>query len=253
MIYSIAIVVLLCVVVALLALLVHKTLRIHEATFTLLDHAEVTRAEAGSLFAQLQALSALERLLTLDLPLPPMRGWAASPDFLYFLARRILETKPKIVVECSSGVSTVVAARCLQKIGSGHVYSLEHETLYADKTRGLLLEYGLQSWATVLDAPLSVRPGSTPWYSLDALPSDLPPIDLLVVDGPPVATAPMARYPALPRLIDRMAPLFAVLVDDADRADEVAMLERWLREFPNLKSTRIPAEKGMALVERTLP
>lgn len=250
MFYSSTIVVLLCAVLALLALLLHKVLRIHAASFELLAHAEVTRAEAQSLFAQLQALSALERLLGLDLPLPPMRGWAGSPDFLLFLARRMLETKPNVVVECSSGVSTVVAARCLQRMGVGHVYSLEHDAAYAEKTRRLLGEYGLQSWATVLDAPLTTQPGSTPWYADGVLPADLSPIDLLVVDGPPAATAPMARYPALPRLIDRMAPAFAILVDDADRADERAMLERWRREIPGIQLTRIAAEKGLALVQR---
>lgn len=231
------------------ALLFHKLRRIHLATFELADHAVNTRRETESLFAQIQALLALERILSLRQPLPPVRGWAGSPDFLLALAERVFATKPMTVVECSSGVSTVVAARCLQQLGSGHVYSLEHDEAYAEKTRALLAQHGLSEWATVLAAPLQLGSEGTPWYQDAVLPAALPPIDLLVVDGPPATTATQARYPALPRLRPRMATRFALMLDDADRPDELAIVQRWRDQFPGLKVSRPPCEKGLAVLE----
>jgi tRNA A58 N-methylase Trm61 len=94
---------------------------------------------------------------------------------LLAVAERILQTKPFTIVECSSGVSTVVAARCCQLVGHGHVFSLEHEAEYAEKTRQQLVKHGLEQWATVFHSPLVSVGDGRRWYSDDVLPADLPP------------------------------------------------------------------------------
>ena len=230
-------------------LLLHKVRKIHIATFRLLADSDATRRESRVLFAQLQALAALERRLALPKALPPMRGWAGSPDFLLNLADELLEQRPQTVLECSSGVSTIVAARCMQLNGRGHVYSLEHDSEYTEKTRVLLQRHGLSEWATVFHAPLSSNEGS-PWYSLSALPADLPPAQVLVVDGPPAAVAPLARYPALPNLLPRLDRTFTVFMDDADREAEVQIVTKWQQEIPGLQLTRVPCEKGLAVLRK---
>lgn len=236
---------------AILALLLHKVRAIHLATYRLLDDADSTRREVETLFVQLQALAALERRLDLAGPLPPLRGWAGSPDFLLAVWEQIQRQRPQTVVECSSGASTLVIARALQQAGGGHVWSLEHEPIFASRTRELLQRHGLDGWATVLDAPLQTTHTSTPWYREEALPVDLPPVDLLVIDGPPGAVAPMARAPALERMLPRMAPSWVLLADDADRPDEAEMVEQWCARVAQLKLTRLPAEKGLVRLEMT--
>lgn len=221
-------------------LALHKVRKIHLATYELQSAAKETR----SLFSQLQALSALERTLALEKPLPPLRGWAGSPDFLLIVAKAILSKKPKIVFECSSGTSTLVIARCLQLNGNGHLHSLEHDSTYAEKTRSLLEENDLSSWATVIHAPLSTANTSTPWYSECFIPSDIKNIDLLIVDGPPSTVAPMARFPALPRLIDKLSKDALIIVDDTDRDDDSRMLKRWLELYPRMVATDCSCEKG---------
>jgi hypothetical protein len=232
-------------VIAVFLLLLHKVRRIHIASLQIAESVAITRQETVNLFGQIQALLALQRRLALPEALPPMRGWAGSPDFLLHVAEEVLGGEIACVVECSSGVSTLVVARCLQLNGSGHVYSLEHLPEYADRTRHLLARYGLSDWATVFDAPLESRRGETPRYQEDAIPADLPLADLLIVDGPPGSTAPLARAPALFRLYSRMAPKFSVLIDDADRPDEIEMVRRWTVQWPRLQATEIPAEKGL--------
>lgn len=226
----------------------YKIRKIHLATYSLREDVAETRRETETLFAQIQALNALERKLGLSQALPAMRGWAGSPDFLLAVADSVLERQPNCVMECSSGVSTLVVARCLQLNGKGHVYSLEHDLEYANKSRNLLERYGLRDWATVIDAPLKTIEGNSPWYDEQAIPNDLSQIEMLIVDGPPASTAPLARLPALPKLIHRMSNHFTVILDDADRKDEAEIIKKWMEQFPQLTSRYLFCEKGMVLL-----
>ena len=136
------------------------------------------------------------------------------------------------------------------------VHSLEHDPVFAAKTRALLEQFDVNAWATVIDAPLVSRESSSPWYSLDGLPKALTTIDALVVDGPPASGAPLARYPALPRFADKMSAGAIVIVDDAQRPDETRMLQKWATEFPEFKQSDLYCEKGCILLQRsalTLP
>lgn len=210
----------------------------------------IKESRAGAIndhFKQIEALIALYYRLRPKIPLPAMRGWAASPDFLAVIADQIMESRPRVIVECSSGVSTVVAARCVQLSGVGHVFSLEHDPLFAAKTRHLLEQQGLSAFATVVDAPLieiSLPGWRGPWYDDAQLQLPAPP-DMLIVDGPPYSSAPLARYPALPRLIGLSRRPVVVLLDDADRPDEALAGRLWLEQFPTLRPLDLPAcEKG---------
>lgn len=86
----------------------------------------------------------------------------------------------------------------------------------------------------MLDAPLQAKATDTPWHSEGSMPAGLPPIDLLIVDGPPSGVARLARFPALPRLMPRMASGAVAMVDDADREDERKMVVRWREIYPPL-------------------
>jgi predicted O-methyltransferase YrrM len=195
--------------------------------------------------------------------LPATRGWAASPDFLMELVSHARAAGPLTVLECSSGVSTLVLARCLQLNGGGKVFSLEHDAAYAEQTRRQLRRHGLGAWAVVLDAPLQQHAlgGDTwPWYAIDGLAQALGnqmdtamEIDMLVIDGPPQAVRALARYPAGPLLFPRLRIGAAVFLDDAARLGEQAILARWKAEFPMFHQTSRPCEKGCAVLTRHGP
>lgn len=253
MVFLVMAIILLAILLVAIYLQQRKIARIDRATWELpkrLDD-KINQAELR-LYRQIEALNALNTLIHPAMPLPPLRDWAGSPDFLLELARRIVLKRPAVIVECGSGASTVVAARCCQLNGSGHVYSLEHGPGFADATRESVHEQGLGDWATVIHAPVetvSLFGVDYPWYALRDLP-DLS-IDLLVVDGPPVTLGPVARYPAGPMLFPRLSANAAVLVDDADRAGEQQIAQRWQEEFPALKMRRVAAEKGLVILEQT--
>ena len=227
----------------------HKVRLMH---ILLHDAKDQSHADHTLLFRQMEALQGLHVELDLKNSLPPTRGWAASPDFLLELARHVRTAQPLTVLECSSGTSTLVLARCLQLNGTGKVYSLEHDAHFAHQTRMQLRRHGLEDWAVVLDAPLrshQLEGESWPWYDDSALPAGLP-IDLLVIDGPPQATRKLARYPAGPLLFPRLSTGASVFLDDAGRADEQAILQRWQAAFAELQRSARECEKGCAVLSR---
>lgn len=234
-----------------LAWLLHKTRHMHLLLHTLQNRAGSAPAQ---LYRQLEALAGLQQELQLVHSLPPTRDWAASPDFLLALVRQVQASRPRTVLECSSGASTVVLARCLQQLGAGRVLSLEHDAHYAAQTRRELARHGLSDWAQVIDAPLCTHcldGENWPWYDLSGLPSELLAdtcVDLLVIDGPPQATRRLARYPAGPLLFALLAAGASVYLDDAARADEQAILRRWQAAFPQLQLSMLACEKGCAVM-----
>lgn len=227
----------------------YKVRKVHIATFDIVDKIINIQRETGALYDQIVAYQELNKILSFRRPLPPLRGWAASPDFLLVVAQHAIKYQPNNIVECSSGSSTITLARCCEINGIGHVYSLEHDSEYAEATRVQLKEQGLENWATVIDAPLVAynELNGQYWYSLEQL-AIQGPIDLLVVDGPPRDTALLARYPSLPMLSNRMSPKTTIFLDDADREEETATLKRWESENSAIKYKKIHCEKGCACV-----
>lgn len=159
------------------------------------------------------------------------------------------------IVEVGSGYSTLLVARRLTDRGRGHVTSLDHLEEFADRTRGWLRDRGTDERATVVHAPIvdhEIGGETYPWYDLEAAAEHLPDrIDLLVVDGPPGELGRRARWPAVPLLLDRLAPDASVLLDDGDRADETRIAYSWrdlldseIRYFPGGKGGWVLTRRG---------
>lgn len=185
----------------------------------------------------------LDRLLGAG---PPIESdaWSLAPAALEALLEE-LDRGCREVVECGSGVSTIVIARRLRELGGGSLHSLEHDPAWARLTRARLAAEGLDRLATVVEAPLEAHPLAQPgcrWYrreALSALPSSG--IELLLVDGPPAGEpeAERSRYPALPELAPRLAAGATVILDDAERPGEAWTLARWAEELgPTLEPAR---------------
>jgi predicted O-methyltransferase YrrM len=156
-----------------------------------------------------------------------------------------------VILECGSGVSTIVLARCCELNKAGHVYSLEHLPGYAETTRSELIRQELGHRADVLEAPLVPHElgGATwSWYSLEKLP-DVE-VDMLVVDGPPRDTGPLARYPAGPLLLPRLRAGAVAFLDDGHEDHVQGALARWARETAGLSTEMVDCEKGCVIVRR---
>lgn len=166
-------------------------------------------------------------------PLPAGNSWALSSDLLVYLVRKILREQPQTMVELGSGLSTVVMGSAMKSVG-GQLISVEADPAYLDKTRIMVADAGLDGHVTLIHAPLEAFDAHHVWYSKDKL-GHLVSIDLLLVDGPPATTCHFARYPALPFFSTRLNHSAAVILDDAARADEQQVIQRWKNEYPGLK------------------
>lgn len=189
-------------------------------------------------FRQFESLLGLYKDLGFQKSLPPTRGWAGSPDFLQALAEIILKKRPALVVECSSGVSTLIVARCLQLVSNGRVVSLDHDLKYANKTIENVKAQGLVDYAQVIHAPLQRQTiGHDDWLWYDRRQwEQLDGIDVIVIDGPPMGVNSLARYPAGPNLFVKLNKGGIVILDDASRDDEKEIVKRWLVEYAGMFS-----------------
>jgi predicted O-methyltransferase YrrM len=209
-------------------------------------------------YRQVESLFSVFSLIKPSRPIPAMRGWAVSPDFVHATLALIYEQQPQVIAEVGCGVSTLLSAYCLEQIGSGHIISLEGDRTYAQQCRQQLAQHQLQHRVTVVDAPLTsvqLEGQSWLWYDPNAFKEQLaalPPIDLLVVDGPQRHYGPQVRYPALPVLLSYLSDRAVIILDDADREGEQEVVRLWQNKLGSLRVETSPTtEKGIAILRRT--
>jgi predicted O-methyltransferase YrrM len=204
-------------------------------------------------YRQIEGLFVVYRNLAPDHPLPAFRGWAVSPDLAAHLVRVVHETRPGLVVEVGSGLSTLLVGLTLRRLGGGRVLGLEHDPAYAEATAKLLARFDVAAFAEVVHAPLmnyDIEGTTWRWYDLAGIEVERP-IDLLVVNGPPRSTGPLARYPAVPLLAPHLAPGAVVILDDTHRPDESEIAARWASRFSDLTLEFLDFEKGAAQLRRS--
>jgi predicted O-methyltransferase YrrM len=200
------------------------------------------KSELGNVYHQFEAVEQLLPLLKLSAPLPPSRGWAASPDFLLTLAHVTKRVKPRLTVELGSGISTLVLA----KSGAKKIVSLDHSVEFGTQTREMLLSHGVRG-VEIRIHELETYPRGYKWYAKSTY-KNLAKIDLLVIDGPPSSTNPDARYPAFEHLIPLLSPKATVVLDDVYRDEERKLVDAIAKALPNHVLTILSHEKGTAVI-----
>lgn len=177
-----------------------------------------------------------QRYPQVKLPMPNTGGFAIDAQALAHLLTVVEERSPKKILELGSGTSTIWLGYLSQSYG-GKVVSLDHLEHYLHLTRSAVGRHELNDVIETRLAPLESTQcdgREFNWYAAAAM-TDLSEIDMLLVDGPPAATGPEARYPSLPMLIDRLAPQATVILDDAHRDDEAGIVDAWLDAYPDFK------------------
>lgn len=203
-------------------------------------------------FKQMESLLSLFFTIRPEYPMPTTRGFAASPDLLKKISETVLNRKPGLVVEASSGVSTLMIAYCLKRIGSGKVIALEHDEKYASISAELIRTHGLDDIAEVVHAPLrevEIDGKKWLWYDTGKLEAENRTIDILIVDGPPNNVQDHARFPALPVLFDKLTTESLIILDDVKRKDEQQTISMWKKSFRFKSLDFLNFEKGAAIIE----
>lgn len=152
-------------------------------------------------------------------------GWSALDDYLVACIRAAL-TVDGPVLECGSGLSTILLGAIAQRRGQTH-WALEHVPQWASRVQAELDRFGIRA-ATVCMKPLKGY-GEIVWYDppLAQLPDAF---SLVVCDGPPGTTAG-GRYGLVPVMKARLKPGCILLLDDAAREEERNVARRWQAEL----------------------
>lgn len=206
-----------------------------------------------SVVKQVSAILGLYYRFRPSAPFPPFGGWAIGGECAHVLVELILESKPHVVFEAGSGLSTLLIAHALEEVGGeGRVISLEHDSSWYQKSVEMIAEHGLSHRSEIHLASLvetEIGEENFRWYDLTdvVLPEQ---IDFVFVDGPPEATGNLARYPVLPLIYSRLAPGATMLMDDARRQGEMEAIERWRHEFEGLDVQILDDSKGTAVIKR---
>jgi predicted O-methyltransferase YrrM len=153
-------------------------------------------------------------------------SWSAEPELLSTCIRQTVHTRESIL-ECGSGLSTIILGAVAQQIGK-KVWALEHMPEWADRVSQHLSVLGIDS-VQICVAPLSSY-GEFDWYELPPEVKDQR-FDFVLCDGPPSNTLG-GRYGLVPLLRPYLMGGCVILLDDAERESEQQIASRWADELP---------------------
>jgi len=150
-------------------------------------------------------------------------GWSADLVYIQQMARRAATVEGPIL-ECGSGLTTLVLGLVAGRRGVP-VWSMEHHAEWHARMASVLARLRLSTDLRLV--PMNDY-GEYTWYAppREEMPTDFA---LVICDGPPGDT-PGGRYGLLPVMREHLAPGAVVLLDDASRPEEVAVLRRWGEE-----------------------
>lgn len=203
---------------------------------------DLLRRELANSARQIESHANLQAFFAGQALMPELHGWPVSPDLAVHLVRLLTTMSFDGVVEFGSGSSTVLLARALRHKSvqrPARQIAFEHLAFFRSQTLALLREAGLDHSARVVLAPLKSQPlrdGPALYYDCDEalaelsreLSADCPTRLLVLVDGPPANTGPLARLPALEMLLRHFSNSeIVLLLDDFRREDEREVARRW--------------------------
>lgn len=152
-------------------------------------------------------------------------GFRAVGGYLEEVTRWAAEARGP-VLEIGSGLTTLIIGSVAGRRGLP-VWTLEHHPEFFRNTEATLKRYSLNNVHLTL-APLRDY-GDFYWYDppINELPRDF---SLIVADGPP-GDVKGGRFGLLPVLRSHFASGAVVLLDDAERPQEKAVLQKWASEY----------------------
>lgn len=209
---------------------------------------------------QLEAYIGIQKYV--DMPLN-LHGWPISPDIALFMAQQIEMNEYDLILEFGSGTSTLLFASIVKNLKEKNdrktkVIALDHHEKYYTQTKDQLDAYKLNKFAKVKHAPLITYidlKDKYKYYDCEAVFEQLALKEkynkiFVLVDGPPGATGPLARVPALSHLLKFFSNKEIHLVlDDYHRDEEQTIANKWedILEKKNIEfdSETITSEKGL--------
>lgn len=161
--------------------------------------------------------------------IPPLRGFAISPDTALFLLDLLEEHRPTSILELGSGFSSVIFAHYAKEAGARFV-SIDSDPKFAANTAALVQRWGLaDTFNLVISEIVEQRDGndSRPYYDPASINPDAR-FDFVFVDGPAGKYGPTARQGLFPFFERFLNPGCLIVCDDYSRPGERQTVANWI-------------------------
>lgn len=158
------------------------------------------------------------------LPFSKYTNYALNKQSLLYLENFIIENNIKNIIECGSGLSTLLFSQLNLK----NVLSLEHDEYWFNFTKKELIKLN-----TLNNIDLKLCRMNNNWFDLTNV--NIFKADLILIDSPPGNLIKNSRYPALEKLQESISENTYIILDDFFRKDEKETVSIWLKEYSNLK------------------
>lgn len=107
----------------------------------------------------------INEIIQPKIPLPFQKPWAVLPDFINMLLQLVEESKPSTIVECGSGLSTLVCGYMVKNKIIKQCFAIEHDKQFYDSTKAELVKHGLDEFVSLLYAPLvPIKINNIDWF-----------------------------------------------------------------------------------------
>lgn len=148
--------------------------------------------------------------------------YSADVSFLIEALGRMRTGRRGSVLECGSGISTILMGLSMPPSSGDEIWTLENDEWWLARVAHVTQRYQLRN-VRLVHAPLQSYGGYT-WYAPPL--QRMPQFHLVICDGP-TGTTPGGRYGLLPVMAKHLADDAVVLLDDADTAIGRDVLARW--------------------------
>lgn len=180
---------------------------------------------------------------TLDLN----QAWRIGEDAFRYVCSIIRKNEYRSMMEFGSGASTI---RWALEFPDLTIVTFEHDTEFAEDTKALLHDLGLANRVRLRHAPLRRRWingrlfTAYDFHGIDGL------YDIVIIDGPPHFTR-RGREVCLYDAYTALRVGGTVVLDDACREDEKAIVENWLDVYPDsFEYSRVDVQHGLAILRK---
>jgi len=185
----------------------------------------------------------LERFLANDV----LGAWTLDAQTIRLIWTLLWQDQPQVILECGSGVSTLVlavyASLSSSQIGKDcFIISLEQDRRFKVEVEKRLKESNLDGFAKVLHCPLDEQ-GFYDLHDLEPLLADKH-VQWALIDGP--SGPPGCRYGTLPALLRFCSSQARWFLDDSFRDGELQILRRWRNDLGIAVEGIYPVGKGLA-------
>lgn len=143
--------------------------------------------------------------------------WSATPEFLSTVFRLALQAKGT-VLECGSGITTLVLAIASERTGN-ELVSMEHEKGWLCEVQRLLNRYDLNKHPIQISYSPLVTDSKGTWY----LPPDVGDLSLVICDGPQRKYGRGGLY----RIMGPFMRNAVVIADDCEDEEELKHISEW--------------------------